>query len=198
MIYKRNTFLDYLASESVTLYLNSTPFLNKNRVVDRVIRTILNKLGVRSNLWLDINYTAQLVDDYNHTPHSTFYHVFTPFQVQFIRDLERYFMKENEYKLETINKKQDKLGLRDYKPGNILLIHLDFSKTSSRFTKKRRNFNKLARFISYEFGNGKCNVFNIEKHINPITIPIYYTKYIAENEDSIPENYKELLHNVKN
>jgi hypothetical protein len=122
--------------------------------------------------------------------------MFTPFQVQFTRDLERYFMKENEYKLETIKKKQNELGLRDYEPGNILLLHLDFSKTSNRFTKKHRNLSKLARFIFYEFGNVKCYGYNIEKHI---TIPIYYTKYIAENEDKIQENYKELLHNnVKN
>jgi hypothetical protein len=48
-------------------------------------------------------------------------------------------MKENEYKLEEINQKQKKLGLKEYEPGNILLIHLDFSKTSSKFIKKRRN-----------------------------------------------------------
>jgi hypothetical protein len=108
-------------------------------------------------------------------------------------------MKENEYKLESINAKQKELGLRDYEPGNIPLIHLDFSKTSCRFTKKRRNFNKLARFISYDFRNVKCHVYNIEKHIkNQITIPIYYTKYIAENKKSILNKYKELLHTVKN
>jgi hypothetical protein len=39
MMYKRSTFLDYLESESITLYINSSPFVNKNRVVDRVIRT---------------------------------------------------------------------------------------------------------------------------------------------------------------
>jgi hypothetical protein len=123
----------------------------------------------------------------------------TPFQVQFTPDFKRYFIKESEYKLELINQKQDKLGLKDYKPGNILLIHLDFSKTANRFTKKRRNFNKLARFISYEFGNVKCFVYNVEKQIkNPITIPIYYTKYVAENEESIPKNYNELLRNAKN
>jgi hypothetical protein len=83
MTYKRNSFLDYLASEGLTLYLNFSLFLNKNRVVDRVIRTIRDRLCVRSNLWLDIEYIAQLVDDYNHTPHSAFYHMFTPFQVQF-------------------------------------------------------------------------------------------------------------------
>jgi hypothetical protein len=152
MIYKRNVFLDYLASEGITHYLNSSPFLNTNLIVDRVIRTICDKLGVRSILWLDINHMAQLVEEYNHTPHSAFYHMFTPFQIQFTRDLERYFMKENEYKIEQIKQKQKELGLRDYEPRNILLIHLDFSKTSSRFTKI---------YIK-----------------NPITIPVYYTKYI--------------------
>jgi hypothetical protein len=174
MIYKRNSFLEYLESENITLYLNSSPFLNKNRVIDLVIRTIRDKIGVRSILWLDINYMAQIVDEYNHTPHSSFYHMFTPFQVQFTRDLERYFMKKNEYKLEEINQKQKEIVLKEYEPKNILLIHLDFSKTSNRFNKKRRNFNKLAKFIAYEFGNVKCNIYNIEKHIkNPITIPIY-------------------------
>jgi hypothetical protein len=45
--------------------------------------------------------------------------MFTPFQVQFIRNLERYFMKENEYKLEEINQKQKEIGLKEYEPGNI-------------------------------------------------------------------------------
>jgi hypothetical protein len=115
---------------------------------------------------------ANLVEDYNHTPHNAFYGMFTPFQVQFTRDLERYFIKENEYKLEKINQMQEKNNLKDYKPGNILLIHLDFSKTASRFIKKRRTFNKLARFISYDFGNVKCHVYNVtEKYIK---IPSLY------------------------
>jgi hypothetical protein len=54
IIYKRNIFLDYLASEGITVYLISSRFLKENRVVDRVIRIIRDKLGVRSNLWLDI------------------------------------------------------------------------------------------------------------------------------------------------
>jgi hypothetical protein len=103
--------------------------------------------------------------------------MFTPFQVQFTRDLRKYFIRENEYKLKEINKKQE-VNLKNYEPGNILLILLDFVKTGSRFAKKQRTFNKLAKFISYDFGNVKCHVYNvIEKHIsNPITIPIYYTK----------------------
>jgi hypothetical protein len=46
----------------------------------------------------------------------------------------------------------------------------------------------------------KCHVYNVtEKYIkNPITMQIYYTKYLAENENSIPKKYKELLGGVKN
>jgi hypothetical protein len=44
MYYKTNSFLEYLQSQNITLYLNSSPFLNKNRVVDRVIHTILDRL----------------------------------------------------------------------------------------------------------------------------------------------------------
>jgi hypothetical protein len=195
MTYKRNIFLDYLESKKITLYLNSSPFLNKNRVVNRVIRTTRDKLGVRTNLRLDIEHMAHTINDYNNTPYIAF-----SFQVQFTRNLERYFIRENEYKLEEINKKQEEANLKNYELGNILLIHLDFAKTGSRFAKKRRTFNKLARFISYDFGNVKCYVYSvIERHIkNPITIPIYYTKYIAESERLISQKYKELLGSVKN
>jgi hypothetical protein len=50
---------------------------------------------MRENLWSDTDYMGVLVDDYNKTPHNAFYTMFTPFQVQFTKDLE--------YKLEKIN-----------------------------------------------------------------------------------------------
>jgi hypothetical protein len=43
---------------------------------------------------------------------------------------------------------------------------LDFAKTASRFTKKRRTFNKFARFVSYDFGNVKCYVCNVIDYHN--------------------------------
>ena len=199
-IYKKNEFISYLASENIKLYLNASPFVNKNRIVDRVIRTIRDKLDTREHFWLDIEYMANLVNEYNHTPHTAFYGKFTPFEVQFTRDLERFFINENEMKLEKINEIQEDSNLKSYEPGNILLIHLDFAKTSARFNKKRRVFNKLARFISYEFGNVKCFVYNVtSKYIkNPVTIPIYNTKFLADNETKIPPNYLELLGGTKN
>jgi hypothetical protein len=56
--------------------------------------------------------------------------MFILFQVQFTWDLERYFIKENEYELKKINEIQKDASLKDYKSGNIiLLIHLDFTQT---------------------------------------------------------------------
>jgi hypothetical protein len=160
-IYKKNECISYLTSENIKLYLNASPFVNKNQIVDRVIRTIRDKLDTREHFWLDMEYMANLVNEYNHTPHTAFYGKLTPFEVQFTRDLERFFINENEMKLEKINQMQEDSNLKSYEPGNILLIHLDFTKTGARFNKKRRVFNKLARFISYEFGNVKCFVYNV-------------------------------------
>jgi hypothetical protein len=65
--------------------------------------------------------------------------MFTSFQVQFTPDLERYFRKENENKLEKINSLQNEANLKDYEPRSILLIYLDFTKTESRSTKNEEH-----------------------------------------------------------
>jgi hypothetical protein len=36
IMYKRNSFLDYLTSQNIILYLNSSPFINKIRVVNHI------------------------------------------------------------------------------------------------------------------------------------------------------------------
>jgi hypothetical protein len=56
--------------------------------------------------------------------------------VQFTKDLERYFKKENQKKLEKIKEMQKESDLTDYEPGNILLVHLDFQKHNTNLTKK--------------------------------------------------------------
>jgi hypothetical protein len=78
-------------------------------------------------------------------------------------------------------------GLFFYKPGDILLIHIDNVKNAEWLNKKRRTFNRLATFLGYDHGNVVCQVLynNILRSKNtydrPITIPIFYTKYIARS-----------------
>jgi hypothetical protein len=45
-----------------------------------------------------------------------------------------------------------------FKRGNILMIHLDLSKTAFSYMKRRRLFNELAEFIEYRNGNLVCKL----------------------------------------
>jgi hypothetical protein len=64
-VYNSNEFVDYLASENITLYLNKFPFVNKNCIVDRLIRTIRDKLNINEIFWLDSMYMLWIVEEYN-------------------------------------------------------------------------------------------------------------------------------------
>jgi hypothetical protein len=42
---------------------------------------------------------------------------------------------------------QQEANLKDYKPGNILLIHLDFAKKKSRFIKNKERLTNLVNLF---------------------------------------------------
>jgi hypothetical protein len=111
------------------------------------------------------------------------------------KDLEEYFIREQLYRLEEIKKLQAEEGFFLYKPGNVLLVHIDNSKTRRKFTKKRRVFSRLGVFLDYENGNVICKILtNTEEEFNkPITIPIFYTKFISTSIDKIPPEYQSLI-----
>jgi hypothetical protein len=66
------SFTLFCKDSNISLFLNSSPFVNKNRVVDRVIRTIRYKIRENSSLWLDPLNIAKAVSEYNNTKHSAF------------------------------------------------------------------------------------------------------------------------------
>ena len=65
----------------------------------------------------------------------------------------------------------------DYKPGNVLLIHLNLSKTPAKHEKQRRKFSNLAIFKEFKNGNAIVGL------LRP------YTRYLCESVDKIPDNY---------
>jgi hypothetical protein len=69
--------------------------------------------------------------------------------------LEEFFIRANFKKLEEVKKMQTQAGFFMFKKGNVLLIHLDESKTNP-FADKRRNFNKIVYFDMYVNGNILC------------------------------------------
>jgi hypothetical protein len=193
MTFVANTFTLFCKDSGITLFLNSSKFTNKNRVVDRVIRTIKDKIGENAALLLDPNIVAAAVKEYNNTPHAALLGEFTPNQVQHSTEMEEYFIRENQMILERMNNNQAGAGYFKYQKGNILLIHIDLSKTQQKFRKQRRVFNQLAEFIEYEHGNVKCKTLNTNSSFGEVVIPIYYTKLISMDRNSIPEEYKQLL-----
>jgi hypothetical protein len=103
------------------------------------------------------------------------------------------------YELETVKEKQSINDLFKYKTGNVLMIHLDDSKTKDKMLKIRRQFNKLAVFVEYSFGNVECRVITHERNsdqlvLKPvITIPIQYTKFVSSDINGIPEKFQQLI-----
>ncbi|KAA6366826.1 MAG: hypothetical protein EZS28_037647, partial [Streblomastix strix] len=141
----------YNKNDIKTYFVNDTQELtNHNRVVDSVIRTIRNAFKQDDRDFSNPKLMQWMVDLYNDTPHGAFDNQFTPKQVNSQQELEAYFIKKNDKKLREVKQKQQEEGLTKYKPGNILMIHVDYLRTMHRYMKQRRNFNELAKFIKYD------------------------------------------------
>jgi hypothetical protein len=206
---KREVLLQYLRDNNIILFNFPSHYTNKCRIVDRAARTIRDIVGTPER-FLAPRIVLKAVEQYNNTPHAAFNYEYTPAEVQASHELEQVFIRENQYRLDAANKLQHAAGLFNYKPGDILLIHLDTSKDETAMQKKRRIFNKLAEFVEYEYGNVRCRVlFNwlwddkdiyadvkddeIFGAVQSIVIPIYYTKYFAANRHAIPQEYRKYL-----
>jgi hypothetical protein len=214
-LHVQNNFTSWLENahkgEGIELFLDSSPYTNKVRVIDRAIRTIRDMVGENQELLSNPDIMAHVVAKYNRTPHTAFISrfapkggrggtgAFSPLQVQLNPDLEEYFIRENMERLKEVRQLQYEAGFFNYKPGNILLIHLDKSKTQESFDKKRRAFNELAVFIEYQNGNVLCRRLTRDEYnkIIPyrqqVLIPIYYTKYLAPSVQEIPRRFQQLV-----
>jgi hypothetical protein len=148
------------------------------------------------------------VDIYNNTPHAAFVtelsqtgkpgFAYTPLQVQLNPDLEEYFIRENMSRLNEVKDLQREAGFFNYRKGNVLLIHLNKAKTSELFDKKRRAFNEVAIFEAYQNGNVLCfrltrRAGQVQKLPTPILLPIYFTKFISNSLDELPQRFQQLI-----
>jgi hypothetical protein len=190
---KHNLFYNFLRQNGVKrLYLSSSKFINKNRCVDRVIRTIRDMIGMKIIKLLNPLTVQHLVDIYNNSPHSAYFHNFSPKQVQDNLEIEAAYIRYQMEKLNEINNQLKAEGFQMYKPGNILLIHIPLEKTDLKFDKRRRNFSDLATFKNYKNGNVVCELLNKSYFRNPvIELPVHYTKFLSNDYHTIPPLYKE-------
>ena len=165
----------FFEKHNIKCYSNSSPYINKNRVVDRVIRTIrtaidtymfnngIEHLSVANHRKL----MRQIVAIYNNTKHNST--GLKPIEMTFQQELD--YIKNKERKLKLQMAKQDQNGLLNYEPDDELLIYLPSGKTD-KFSKKHIYYSTPAIFIKYNHGNV---IAQLEDE-SIVEVPVYYTR----------------------
>ena len=189
----QDRLMRWYMNNNITIYFNSSPFTLHNKIVDVVIKTIRNAIGYRR---LKPKHMEQLVDYYNNTVHKSI--GCTPAFMQEHPDVEYQYIRWCERKLTEIIANEKRLGYLDYKPGNILMVHIDKGKTSEKHDKRRRFFDRLGAFVQYDHGNVVVDMIvqDIRVHStgnkkHRVIVPLYHTKFVAKNIRSLPAEYKD-------
>jgi hypothetical protein len=159
---------------------NSSPYTYHGKILDRCVRTIRDAIGYRS---LTIDQIQQVINYYNHTYHKGI--DCSPHEMMQNMDFEWQYIRNCQEKVRAVNAFYRRAGVSDYQRGNILVLHLDYSKTNNKFEKQRRYWNEYGVFIAYEHGNVKVGIMD-GNIMQAITVPVYYTRKIATDTLHIP------------
>ena len=169
----------YFKSHNISVYHNSSPYINKNRIVDRVIRTIrdmyhtwhesVNFKKIDAQKQHDI--LQQLVTIYNNTYHTSI--KMKPVDMDY--ELEYKYIEKCKRKLNKIKQKQYLEGYFKFKEGDPVKIYLNESKTNKAFEKHRGNYIHDATFVEYRNGNAVV-LYKNKGDDAEIEIPIYHLK----------------------
>jgi hypothetical protein len=176
---------NYLTLGNIRYYFTPQMYTNRNRVVDRAIRTIRDmfyNLGQNASLF-DKNLMQKVVHAYNNKIHKTLFNRFTANREQHNSMIEHTFIIEENMELYRVN--HNLMEKYQYLPGDILLCHIPV-KESLR-VKRRKNFHTLAYFIKYLHGNVLIQIYTSDIQI---AVPIYCTKFLAKNIDTLSEEAK--------
>jgi hypothetical protein len=160
----------------IKFMFKSSKFTFHNKLVDSVMRTLRNGLGNNSSHLWNGRYDKtiqQLVAYYNHTYHRVI--KMAPIDMHVDVDLEWKYIREKIVELNGVRKLQREAGLFGYEVGDRLMLHLDYSKTSDRFAKRRRAFDRTGTFVRYVGGNV---VVRLDKCGRVVEVPIFYTKLV--------------------
>jgi hypothetical protein len=170
---------------------------NSYNLIDAAVKTIRNLIGRVSefnpNAFTDNVLIQKIIIVYNNTVHRAFKEKFTPNDVQTDRNLELEYIKWCKIKLDQAEQKRLYGGLLDYQPGNILLIHLPLEKTKLKYNKRRRNFDELATFITYEGGNAVVDLLHPYPKLKRVTIPLFYTRFLATDIKEYGQKYNRMF-----
>ena len=93
-------------------------------------------------------------------------------------DKEWEYIRAKTEELNDMKKKQRAKGDHGYRHGDRLMVHSYYSKTNERFVKRRKQFDRLARFIQYQNGNCLIKLDQPIENKQLVEVPIYFTKKI--------------------
>ncbi|KAI5535498.1 integrase core domain containing protein family [Trichomonas vaginalis G3] len=154
----------------INFYFSSSPYTFHNKIVDAVMRTLRDALGVNGQIYWDGNHDSiiqQLVYYYNNTWHRSIN--MKPVEMKNDISKEWEYIRKQTERLNDVKREQINSGLMNFKQGDKVLIHLDYGKTDKSMTKRRRRFDTIAEFVRYINGNALVEVDN-----KLIEIPIYF------------------------
>ena len=122
-----NDTITFWQQHHVKTYFVGTKFINHNRVVDSVIRTIRNVIGYRT---INDDQLKQIIDYYNNTKHSSIKS--TPIEMMEDIDKEFYFIRRCNERLVNVKKRlseglQMTGGDSKLKQGNIVIVHMELN-----------------------------------------------------------------------
>jgi hypothetical protein len=142
---------------------------------------------LNKQLLLQPAIVQKIVNYYNDTPHTAFDCRFTPRQLQNDRELESWYIREQNTLIKVL-RKQRNANFHDYHPGNVLMIYKPTNKTRDLFKKRRRNFDEFAIFRRYY--NGNVVVETLNQPGIEIVLPIFYTKFVYDKIQDFPDYYR--------
>ena len=111
---------------------------------------------------------------------------YTPAEVQNDIDLEWEYIRSKDRELAEVAEQFSERGLDRYRPGNVLAIYMDRSKTKERFRKRRRNLEDIGIFIEYHNGNPYVYVLTKQKYSE---VPLFYTVKLADSLETLEQKY---------
>ena len=187
---------NFLKENRIKFFSSGSLYTNKNRIVDRVIRTIrdmyLTRFG-RDKVSPSDHYKRilQLASIYNNTYQREI--KMAPIEMQKNYEKELNYINQKKNELAEVLKRQSNDGLLDYKPDDELMVFIDHSKEgNSQLKKGTQTYSEKMKFLNYENGNVRVKT----KNGNEIVVPIYHTiKYSEDNKLEIPNNRRKVIKN---
>jgi hypothetical protein len=149
----------FLSQNNIKYFFSPYKYTNRNRVVDRVIRTIRDMFfNIRPHVFLfDVELMQKVVHFSNNSIHRSLFNRFTPNQAQNNYIIELTYIQEKNKQLEKA-KKASLNYYPEYTLGNILLVNVP---NKGRLkTKRRRNYDMLVYFMKYIHGNVEVMLMN--------------------------------------